>query len=162
MTTSKRPYAPPRKLEPNLARVLTYWQKLKRREAEMPFWDDVNVSALPRLLGKLTMIEASDKPVRFRFGLGAGGEEIKRKYAGDLNGKYLDEMEVRQPLEFLLSQCSATIESGKPTYYRHGPLKPRRFAHEARLLPAGAATVGTGPHRHAAGGVHLGIAICGD
>jgi len=120
VTTSKRPYAPPRKLEPNLARVLTYWEKLKRREAEMPFWDDVNVSALPKLLGKLTIIEASDKPVRFRFGLGAGGEEIKRKYEGDLDGKFLDEMDVRHPLEFLLSQCSATIESGKPTYYRHG------------------------------------------
>ena len=72
MTTSKSTYAPPRKLEPNLARVLTYWQKLKRREAEMPFWDDVNVSALAKLLGKLTMIEASEKPVRFRFGLGGG------------------------------------------------------------------------------------------
>jgi len=119
VTTAKRPYAPPRKLEPNLARVLAYWEKLKRREAEMPFWDDVNVSALPKLLGKLTMIEACDQPVRFRFGLGAGGGEIKRKYAGDLDGKFLDEMEVQYPLQFLLSQCSATVESGKPTYYRH-------------------------------------------
>ena len=120
MATAKRPYSPPRTLEPSLTRVLAYWEKLKRSEAEMPFWDDVNVSALPKLLGKLTTIEASDRPVRFRFGLGAGGEEFKRKYAGDLNGRFLDEMEVRYPLQFLLSQCSATVESGKPTYYRHG------------------------------------------
>ena len=130
MTTAKGPYSAPRKLEPGLARVLNYWEKLKRREAEMPFWDDVNVSALPKLLGKLTMIEASDRPIRFRFGLGSGGEEIKRKYAGDLDGNFLDEMDVRYPLQFLLSQCSATVESGRPTYYRHG--SPSRTTSRAK------------------------------
>jgi len=106
-------------LERDLARVRTFWEGLKRREARIPFWDDVNLSALPELSGKLIMIEASDKPVRFRCGFAVVGKEVKRKYAGDLDGEFLDEIEARYPLQFLLSQCSATVESGEPTFYRH-------------------------------------------
>lgn len=120
MQTYKRPYAPPRTLERDLARVRSFWEGLKRREAKIPFWDDVNMSAPLELSGKLIMIEASEKPVRFRCGFGVIGKEIKRRYAGDLGGRFLDEIDVRHPLQFLLSQCSATVESGEPTYYRHG------------------------------------------
>ena len=118
MKTSDRPYALPRKLERDLALALAFWERLKRREAQMPFWDDVDPSALPELSGKLIMIEATDKPVRFRFGFGVVGEEIKQQYGGDLAGKFVDEMDIRHPLQFLLSQCSATVESRERTYYR--------------------------------------------
>jgi len=97
----------------------------------MPFWDDVNVSALPALSAKLAMIEATDKPVRFRFGFGVVGEEIRKRYGGDLAGQFLDEMEVRHPLQFLLSQCSATVESGRPTYYRQAATRGRGSAAQA-------------------------------
>ena len=33
---------------------------LKRHEADMPFWDDVKISALPDLAGRLLMVEATD------------------------------------------------------------------------------------------------------
>ena len=85
----------------------------------MPFWDDVNISALPDFSDRLMLIEASDRPVRFRCGFGVVGEEIKRQYGGDLASKFLDEIEVRHPLQFLISQSSATVESRVPTYYRH-------------------------------------------
>lgn len=49
----------------------------------MPFWDDVKVSALPELSGKLIMIETTDKPVRFRFGFGVVGAEVKDQYGRD-------------------------------------------------------------------------------
>ena len=75
MKTSKGPFAPPRKLE--RISPATYWEGLKRRDAEIPFWDDVNLSALPELSDKLAMIEASDKPVQFRFGFGVVGAEIR-------------------------------------------------------------------------------------
>ena len=117
--TYKRPYAPPRKLEHDLARVLTFWEGLKRRQATIPFWDDVHLSALSALANKVTMLEASDPPVRFRFALRLTGKDIKREYGGILDTKFLDEIKPRHPLEFLLSQCSATIEAGAPTYYRH-------------------------------------------
>ncbi len=64
------------------------------------------------------MIDTLDKPMRFRFSFGVVGAEVKRAYGGDLDGRFLDEIEVRPPLQFLLSQCSATVESRRPTYYR--------------------------------------------
>lgn len=116
---AERPFALPKKLERDLARVLAYWDALKRGEAEVPFFDDVNVTSLPELATKLFMIDTLDKPMRFRFSFGVVGAEVKRAYGGDLDGRFLDEIEVRPPLQFLLSQCSATVESRRPTFYRH-------------------------------------------
>ena len=78
------------------------------------------------------LIEASDRPVRFRCGFGVVGEEIKRQYGGDLAGKFLNEIEVRHPLQFLISQSSATIESRRPTYYRHALAKKGGSSHVER------------------------------
>jgi PAS domain-containing protein len=115
--SSARPFAVPTKLKGALALVLAYWEKLKRREAQMPFWDDVKLSALPELSARLVMIEASDKPVRFRFSFGLVGAEVRALYGGDLAGKFLDEIEMREPLQFIISQCSVAVESAQPTYY---------------------------------------------
>jgi len=102
-----------------LARVLAYWETLKRGEAEVPFFDDVAPTSLPELAARLFMIDTLDKPVRFRFSFGVVGAEVKRAYGGDLDGAFLDEIEVRPPLQFMLSQCSATVESRRPSFYRH-------------------------------------------
>jgi hypothetical protein len=123
--TYQRPYAPPRKLERDLARVQLFWEGLKRRQATIPFWDDVHLSALSALADNVTMLDASEPPVRFRFALRLTGKEIKRAYGSVLDTKFLDEIKPRHPLEFLLSQCSATIESGAPTYYRHSGTSSR-------------------------------------
>jgi hypothetical protein len=104
-------------LEGELARAYAFWDRLKRHEAEMPFWDDVKISTLPELAACLMMIEASDKPVRFRIAHGLVGAEIKER-GRDLAGEFLDEIDVAAPLQFLLSQCSATVEGRAPTYYR--------------------------------------------
>jgi len=137
MRSSKRPYAPPRKLERGLAQALAFWNGLKRRQAEIPFWDDVKLSALPQLSGTLAMIDVSPRPVRFRFAVGTLGEEIKRRYGGDLAGVFLDEIEIRYPFQFLISQCSATVESGAPTYYRYAEARGGRpqQAFSRLLLP---------------------------
>jgi hypothetical protein len=116
---SNGPYALPHTLERDLARVHEFWEGLKRHEAEMPFWDDVKISALPDLAGRLMMVEATDKPVRFRIAFGLVGADIKQRYGHDLSGKFLDEIDAAAPLQFLQSQCSATVESRAPTYYRN-------------------------------------------
>lgn len=121
MKTSTEPYSVPPKLQPDLARVLAYWEGLRRGEADMPFWDDLNISALPDLSGRLMLIEVSDKPVRFRCAV--MGEELKARYGGDLAGTFLDEIEARHPLQYLNSQSSATVERRAPTHYRHGLTK---------------------------------------
>jgi hypothetical protein len=116
---SNGPCAVPHGLERDLARVHTFWDDLKRHEAEMPFWNDVKISALPDLAGRLMMIEATDKPVRFRIAFGLVGADIKQHYGHDLSGKFLDEIDAAAPLQFLVSQCCATVESRAPTYYRN-------------------------------------------
>src|SRR6185369_8598360 len=88
----------------------------------MPFWDDVNLSAFPDLSGRLMLIEVFSKPVRFRLGM--LGEELKEQHSSDIVGKFLDEIEVRLPLQYLHSQSSAAVESRAPTYYRHGSAEP--------------------------------------
>jgi len=137
MRSSTRPYAPPRKLERALARVLDFWNGLKRREAKIPFWDDVKLSALEELAATLTMIDVLPKPARFHFAAGVVGEEIKRRYGGDLVDMFLDDIEIRYPFQFLISQCSATLESGTPTYYRHSEARDARLqqAFSRLLLP---------------------------
>jgi hypothetical protein len=133
MTTSTAPFSLPRKLEPDLARVRAYWDGLKRGEADMPFGDDVSLSAIPAPAGRLILIEVFDKPVRFRLGM--LGEELKARHGGDIVGKFLDEIDARLPLQYLSSQSSATVESRAATYYRHGSAKRGGSANAyARLL----------------------------
>ena len=140
MATARGPYPLPRKLEPVLGRVLTYWQRLERGEAAMPFADDLNLSALPKLAGRLMLIEALGRPVRFRCAFAVVGKEIERRYGGDLGGKFFDEIDAGPPLQFLLSQASATVESRVPTYYRQPALKGRgaraQPGYSRLLLPA--------------------------
>jgi hypothetical protein len=119
VTAANGPYALPHTLEGELTRVHAFWNGLKRHEAEMPFWDDVKISALPELAARLMMIEATDKPVRFRVAYGLVGADIRERYGHDLSGIFLDEIDVAAPLQFLLSQCSATVETRAPTYSRN-------------------------------------------
>ena len=139
MKPSARPFAVPTKLKGDLALVLTYWEGLKRREAQMPFWDDVNLSALPAVSARLVMVEASEKPVRFRFSFGLVGAEVQAQYGGDLAGKFLDEIEIRHPLQFAISQCSAAVESAEPTYYQQAAASrrgsPARPGYSRLILP---------------------------
>lgn len=137
MNTSTAPFSLPRKLEPDLARVRAYWEGLKRGDADMPFSDDVNLSALPDLSGRLMLIEVFDQPMRFRLGM--LGQEIKARYRGDVVGKFLDEIDIRPALQYLHAQCSAVVESRAPTYYRHGSTRRSRAstadAYSRLLLP---------------------------
>jgi hypothetical protein len=135
---AEQPFALPKKLERDLAHVLAHWETLKRGEADMPFWDDVNPTSLPELADRLFMIDTLDQPVRFRFSFGVVGAEVKRAYGGALDGAFLDEIEVRPPLQFLLSQCSAAVESRRPTFYRHAAEaagSPAAHGYSRLLLP---------------------------
>src|SRR5512133_2928069 len=112
MKISSVPYSLPSKLEPELARVCAYWDGLKRGEAGMPFWDDVDLTALPDLSGRLTLMEVFEQPLRFRFG--TVGEEREKNYGGGVASKFSDEIEIRCPFDYFNSQCLATIESRAP------------------------------------------------
>ncbi|MBI1198282.1 MAG: hypothetical protein GC203_10505 [Phenylobacterium sp.] len=107
------PFAVPASLSPDLARVQAYWRGLLRGAAEMPFADDLRLTDLPDLVGRLLLVEVFQGPERFRFaeaGGAVGGVEME--------GLFLDETELAYPLEFLRAQCSATVESARPTCMR--------------------------------------------
>jgi hypothetical protein len=117
MTLPNVPYSLPRKFEPKLTRVLAYWESLKRGGNNIPFWDDVKTTSLPDLADSLLLIDVFAKPERFRLAI--VGRQLTEQYGESVTGTFVDEMEVKSPFEFLLSQCSATVESGAPTFYRH-------------------------------------------
>lgn len=127
MTKSSRPFAVPRAVEPALAKICAHWEGLKRGQNDIPFTDDLKLSALASLSGRLLLIEAFEKPSRFRFNLSGG--TVERLYGGALAGRFADEIESRPPLQFFNAQCGVTVEAGGPTYFRQ--TGPRGFA---RLL----------------------------
>ena len=135
MIKARRPFQLPAKPEAGLARLLAYWRRLERGEAEMPFWDDVKLSALPKTLArKIVLMDVLPSPMRFRFAFGGVGEDVIRAYGGDLSGKFLDEIEPRSPLQLLHSQCSAAVEVRAPAYYRHAAVR-RKDAYARLILP---------------------------
>ena len=52
----------------------------------MPFWDDLKLTSLPDLADRLMLVDAFDKPQRFR--LNSVGERIRKRYGVDLADKY--------------------------------------------------------------------------
>ena len=117
MTT---PYPLPHEMRPNLLRVWSYWESLKRAGNEMPFWDDLKLSALPDLSDSLLLVDVFASPERFRFN--TIGKSFVAADDPSLTGKFADEVALRGPLEYLRSQCSATVEGKMPTFYRHDGL----------------------------------------
>ena len=118
MTADDTDFALPKTLEPSLAEVRAYWERLKRADNSMPFWDDVRLSALPDLAGRLLLIDAFEKPERFRFN--TVGKALTERYGSAVNGRFIDEAELKAPFELLLAQCSATVAQRAPTYQADG------------------------------------------
>ena len=110
----KHPYAAPARLSPDLARVKSYWKGLLRGAATMPFSDDLRLTDLPGLAERLFVIDVFEKPERFRFAVvGAGLAQAP------LAGRFLDEVALVPPLDYLRSQCSAAVEAAAPTFHRN-------------------------------------------
>ena len=95
----------------------------------MPFWDDVNLSALPDLSDRLILVDAFESPQRFR--LNTLGRKVGTLYGTNVTGKFVDEIEPKAPFEFLTAQASVTIEAKRPTFLH---LKPSAAASYGRLL----------------------------
>jgi hypothetical protein len=112
------PFPLPSKLSPALARVHAYWQSLKRADNDMPFWDDVKLSALPDLADWTLLIDVFALPERFRFN--TIGVALALRYGEAVKGKFLDELNLRAPFGYLRAQCSAAVEARMPTYFADG------------------------------------------
>ena len=105
------PFPVPRDTPAELSRVLAYWDELKRGEAKMPFADDMSVERLEKLSSRFFLLEVMDSPPRFRFA------DLRPGSGDQLAGRFADEVAPGAPLNFLLSQATATLEAGSPTVW---------------------------------------------
>ncbi len=110
-TTRHAPFAIERPLPGRLAEVLDYWRSLLRGEATIPFTDDVDWTRVRALCPDVFLLGVFEKPERFRF---------------------IDEVDLPSPLEFLRAQADAATEGMAPTVYQHTPKASARGY--ARLL----------------------------
>ena len=115
MTTAASPFELPATMPPELVRVSDYWEGLKRGNASMPFWDDLVLSSLSGLSERLMLVDVFEGPLRFRFN--TVGQDIRAQYGTNVTGKFLDEIEIKAPFEYLMAQSNATIESRVPSFY---------------------------------------------
>jgi hypothetical protein len=117
MDNSSHPFPLPDALPRDLAAVYATWRSLRRGGNEMPFSDDLDPAALSKEAGQVLLLDVFDKPERFRFTHLAGGLLLAQETA--LSGRFIDEVELADPLAFLRAQASTTVEARAPTYDRH-------------------------------------------
>jgi len=121
------PFSVPSTLEPALARVHDYWLRLRRGQADIPFADDVKLGALSDANVDPILVDVFERPLRFRIAIAGSG--VARRYGSPIEGVFADELTPQAPLDYFLSQCSASVEGRAPTLYRNA-----RHPVYARLL----------------------------
>lgn len=119
----------PSGLERELGAVHSYWQGLRRGQADIPFADDIKLAPLGRVAADVLLIDVFEGPQRFRFAI--VGDAVSNSYGATLEGQFIDEVALTFPLDQLLLQCRATIRTRAPTYWRSAT-DPR---HGRILLP---------------------------
>ena len=118
MTDVANAYAMPASLDPKLASVYDYWQALRRGGNNIPFWDDVKLSALGSGADDAILVDVFESPLRFRLGL--AGRSMAARLGPEMGGKFLDKLEPEGPFEQLEAQCATTVRSRAPTFFRQG------------------------------------------
>jgi hypothetical protein len=116
---STNPYPLPDGVNRDLRQVLNYWSNLKRGGNSVPFWNDVNLSALPGLAERLILLDVFAHPERFRFNY--VGKQLSESAGESPVAKFADSIKLAGPFAFLLSHSSATVEACAPTFYAHDP-----------------------------------------
>jgi hypothetical protein len=132
MVTAIRPFPLSKKLPPQLARMHRVWNDLIRSENEMPFSDDVDLSAFSTVSANLIVIDVFTSPQRFRFN--HLGEKVIRKCGANIVGQFADEVEAKSPLDYFMAQASATVEARAPTFYASSSSRQKRAAGYKRVL----------------------------
>ena len=118
-------YSMPASLETGFAAVHGSWRAMRRGDNDVPFWDDLNLSALGSSRDDAALIDVFENPLRFRLSL--AGRSMAARLGQERGGKFLDELEPQGFLDHLETQCAATVRSRAPTYFRHrsGPAYAR-------------------------------------
>ena len=109
--TQAQPFALDRPLAPPLARLLAYWEGLRRGQAEIPFWDDLSEVKIEASGGETFILDAFSRPERFRF----NDIEVAAADPEQLLGRFLDDVDLPEVFSLLRAQASATVELMRPT-----------------------------------------------
>ena len=133
MTHNHSPFSIVQPLSPSLDRLLGYWRDLLRGEATIPFADDINMAKVEALTDEAFLLGVFEKPQRFRLDLAHTRQAARIE--GAFAGRFVDEVELPNPMEFLKAQASATVESMAPSFYEHRPKHAER-GYGRLLLPA--------------------------
>jgi hypothetical protein len=124
----RNPFPLPDRLDPKLQPLVTFWENLKRGENDMPFGDDLGVSALSKLPGSPFLLSVFASPERYRFEY--LGESLRNEAAPE---SFVDEASPNTSFSYLRAQSSATIEAAGPTLLRLVEVSGYRFSRV--LLP---------------------------
>lgn len=119
MLSQRMPFAVDGPLGPRLDKLMAYWRSLLRGEAAMPFADDVDMAEVKTLCSDTLVLGVFERPERFRLDL--AHTPFAPDVEATLVGRFIDEIDLPTPLEFLRAQADATVESLGPTLYRHSP-----------------------------------------
>jgi len=133
MTHHHPPFSIDLPLSPSLARLVDYWRGLLRGEATIPFADDLNMAKVEALTDETFVLGVFEKPQRFRLELAHTRQAPRIEET--LMGRFVDEVDLPNPMEFLKAQASATVESMAPSFYEHRPQHAER-GYGRLLLPA--------------------------
>jgi hypothetical protein len=139
-----------------LQRLLEYWNALRGRAA-MPPKAAIDPLDFRYILGYVTLVDVEAGPRRYRFRL--DGSILVRLSGLDYTGRYLDQLDMPDYIDFIAAGYDLVVDSGKPYAYRkEGDFDTKSFDEETLILPLSAAdTVGhlmvavipgeTTPHR---------------
>jgi hypothetical protein len=139
-----------------LQRLLEYWDTL-RGQAAMPAKAAIDPLDFRYILGYVTLVDVESGPRRYRFRL--DGSILVRLSGLDYTGRYLDQLDMPDYIDFIAAGYDLVVGSGKPYAYRkEGDFDTKSFDEETLILPLSAAgTVGhlmvavipgeTTPHR---------------
>jgi len=113
--SSASPFSVPARIEASHDRVRAYWAGLRRGENAIPFWDDVKLASLDKLADDAMLLDVFGNPARFRLAI--VGKNIEAAYGRPIDGKFLDELDLRPPFDKLAAQCRTAVERRTPTYF---------------------------------------------
>lgn len=94
--------------------VLSYWRD-QRRDAEMPRRADIEPTALRGHLDRISLIDVSQDPLRYRFRLVGTG--VVRVVGHDNTGQWVDEIEPKAQRDILIAHYGEAVAERAPVVH---------------------------------------------
>ena len=94
--------------------VLSYWRD-RRRDAGMPRRADIEPTALRAHLDRISLVDVTHDPLRYRFRLVGTG--VARVVGHDNTGRWVDEIEPKAQRDILIAHYGAAVRERAPVVH---------------------------------------------